>query len=114
MALAIAVAAPPAFAGGGYGHGYGHRYGHGYGGHHGWTPRYRGHGHGGYDFGLGAVLGVLTGVTVAGALLAPRVYAAPAPVYYAAPPPPRRCYREDVYRYLPDGRIQWGVKTTCY
>ncbi len=25
-----------------------------------------------------------------------------------------RCFQDKVWRYLPDGRIQWGIRTTCY
>lgn len=49
------------------------------------------------------------------------LYDWPPPVYYVPPPPvyfvaPRKpyCVRDEVYRYLPDGRIQWGTRTRCY
>lgn len=43
----------------------------------------------------------------------PPVYYAPPPVYYVAPRAPY-CVQDEVYRYLPDGRIQWGTRTRCY
>lgn len=49
------------------------------------------------------------------------VYDWPPPVYYVPIPPvyqvaPREpyCVQDEVYRYLPDGRIQWGTRTRCY
>ncbi len=90
------------------------RYYHGHGGHH------HGHFHGGHhrghyrDYGDELLIGV--GI-VAGALLLTRLLTPPRypypPVYYA-PPRPRTCVQDRVYRYLPDGRIQWGTRTTCY
>ena len=48
-------------------------------------------------------------------------YYGPPPVYYAPPPPvyyvpPREpyCVQDQVYRYLPDGRVQSGTRTRCY
>ncbi|MFQ5619526.1 MAG: hypothetical protein ACE5FR_11180 [Rhodospirillales bacterium] len=82
--------------------GYGHYYGHG--GHH--------HGHHGGDGALIA-LGIIGGAVLLGALLAPPPYYRPAPVVYAPTYRPT-CYRDRVYRYLADGRIQWGVRTRCY
>ncbi len=83
--------------------GYGRYYGHGgYGYHHG--------GHGG---GALIALGIIGGAILLGSLLAPRPYYRPAPVVYAPAYRPT-CYRDRVYRYLPDGRIQWGIRTRCY
>jgi hypothetical protein len=51
------------------------------------------------------------------------VYYAPPPVYYGPPPtvyyapspaPGPVCQQDNVYRYLPDGSVQWGVRTRCY
>jgi hypothetical protein len=77
-------------------------------------------GHGGYHHGyygdigdeilIGA--GIIGGAILLGGLLSRPSYARP-PAYYA-PPRHRYCERERVYRYLPDGRIQWGIRTTCY
>ena len=77
---------------------------------------YRYHGYYGGHGGAYVAAGIIGGALLLGALLrAPRYrpYYPPAPVYYV-PPRPRTCYQEDVYRYLPDGRIQWGVRTSCY
>ena len=43
----------------------------------------------------------------------PAVYYAPPPVYYAPQAEPY-CVQDQVYRYLPDGRVQWGTRTRCY
>lgn len=78
--------------------GYKHRYHHGH--------------HGGHYGGALAVAGIIGGALVLSSLLtAPRYYHPPAPAYYA---PPRNCVQDNVYRYLPDGRKQWGVRTRCY
>lgn len=83
-------------------------YHHGHGYHHGYHNSHRG------DYGdtllIGA--GIVAGALLLTHLLTPRRYP-PAPVYYA-PPPPRRCVQDRVYRYLPNGNIQWGTRTTCY
>jgi hypothetical protein len=90
----------------GYKGGYGHHYKGGYGYH------YR---HGGIDGDdLLIATGILAGAVVLGSFLSAPRYYAPPPVYYPPPPPPRQCYQDQVYRYLPDGRIQWGTRTTCY
>ena len=90
------------------------------------------YGHGGHHNGHGDHLliaaGVIGGAFLLGSLLyQPRYYAAPvyyrrAPVYYRpAPvyyqPPPAyvpTCYQDEVWRRLPDGRIQTGTRTRCY
>lgn len=87
------------------------------------------HGHGGYGYhdvdgdGLLVAAGIIGGVILLGTLLAPRPYYRPyyRPAARYTPPPVvyvpayrQRCYRDRVYRYLADGRIQWGVRTTCY
>ncbi len=84
--------------------GYGHYYGHGGYGYH--------HGHHGGD-GLLIAVGIIGGAILLGSLLAPRPDYQPAPVVYAPAYRPT-CYRDRVYRYLPDGRIQWGIRTRCY
>ena len=78
------------------------------GGYHGYH-----HGHHGYSSGdVLAVAGVIGGAILLSSLLtAPRYYDPPAPARYA---PPRNCVRDGVYRSLPDGRKQWGVRTRCY
>ncbi len=81
------------------------------------------HGHGGYYHGddLLIAAGIIGGAHLLGALLTqPRYYAPPvyyprAPVYYRpAPAYVPTCYRDRVWRRLPDGRIQTGTRTRCY
>ena len=102
LGLGLILAGAPAQAGGGYhGHGYGH------GGHH----YNHGHGDGAYYALYGAIAG---GLLAAAVLSRPRYHAPPA---YYAPPPPRYqsyCVQDQVYRTLPDGRIQTGTRTRCY
>ena len=90
----------------------------------------------GYGNGAAVAAGVLGGVLLGAALVRPRYYGyygyygpprvyyygpPPPPVYYVppprvyyAPPPPVSCYKDKVYRYLPDGSVQWGTRTRCY
>ena len=56
--------------------------------------------------------GIIGGAILLNGLLTRPQYA-PAPVYYAPPRAPI-CEQDQVYRYLPDGRIQWGTRTRCY
>ncbi len=84
-----------------------------YKGHH---HRHGGHHHGGYyhgDLGDSILLGA---AIIGGAILLGELLSQPQhrPHAHYVPPPPPVCKRERVYRYLPDGRIQWGVRTTCY
>ncbi len=65
--------------------------------------------------------GIVGGAYLLGSLLTqPRYYAPPvsyrrAPVYYRpAPAYAPTCYQDEVWRRLPDGRIQTGVRTRCY
>ncbi|WP_193367361.1 hypothetical protein [Pelagibius marinus] len=111
----------PAQAGGWDKHHWGkHR---GYGGHHHYRHAHYRHGHyrhhryhrrhRGHDDDTLIIGGILGGVLLGSALSQPR----PAPPYrydYYAPPPPDFCEQDQVYRYLPDGRIQWGTRTRCY
>ena len=79
-------------------------YHHGGGYHHGYH----------YDYGKQLLIGV--GIA-AGAILLARLLTTPRyvpPPVYVAPPPPRRCVQDRVYRYLPNGQIQWGTRTTCF
>jgi hypothetical protein len=119
LSASLVLAGVPAQAGRHfhYGHGGGHTYyGHAYYGHGGYKHHY-GHYHGD-DLLIAA--GIIGGVILLGWLLAPRPYYQPRVHYYQPPPdsfaPATRptCYRDRVYRYLPDGRIQWGTRTTCY
>lgn len=86
--------------------------GYGHGGHF--------HHHGGGDDLLIAA-GIIGGAFVLGSLLsrpryyAPPAYYQPAPVYYQpAPVYAPTCYQDQVWRRLPDGRIQTGIRTRCY
>ncbi len=83
------------------------------------------YGHGGHHNGHGDDLliaaGVIGGVFLLGSLLSqPRYYAPPvynrrAPVYYRpAPAYVPTCFEDEVWRRLPDGRIQTGIRTRCY
>ncbi len=68
--------------------------------------------HHGHDDDLLIAAGIIGGAILLSSLLSRPQYP-PAPVYYA----PRRapnCHQDRVYRYLPDGRIQWGTRTHCY
>ncbi len=79
----------------------GYYYGHG--------GRHNGHGD---DFLIAA--GIVGGAILLGSLLSPPRYYAP-PVYYRpAPAYAPTCYQDEVWRRLPDGRIQTGVRTRCY
>jgi len=123
LAGAVVMSTLPAQAGGYHHRGWGHPgYHHGFKGHHYKHYRhYKRHGHyrhrhyrRGHDIGdeilLGA--GIIGGAIVLnGILTAPP----PAPRYYAPPPPPQPyCTQDQVYRYLPDGSVQWGTRTRCY
>jgi len=131
--LAIAVVsialAWPAAAGGRWHSYHGHHGYHGYHGHYGhrgYKHHFRGHRkhhrhrhhrrhkHDNRD--VYTALGIVAGIGLIGALLAQPRYAVPTPVYpqHRYVPRARHCTKEQVYRYLPDGRIQWGEKTTCY
>ena len=70
------------------------------------------HRHGDADFLLGA--GIIGGAIIVGSALSQPRYAPPPPVYYYTPPPQPYCVQDQVYRYLPDGSIQWGTRTRCY
>ncbi len=62
-----------------------------------------------------AAAGIVGGAVILGSVLSQPRYAAPPPARsYYAPPRPTQCVQSDVYRYLPDGRLQTGVRTTFY
>lgn len=112
IGFALVSTGYPALAGGKYykGHSYGH---HGYKGHY---KAYRGHRykhgyrhHYGDDLLIGA--GIIGGSILLGSLLSQPSYY-PAPTYYGPPRAPV-CQQDQVYRYLPDGRVQWGTRTRC-
>jgi hypothetical protein len=113
IGFALVLTGYPALAGGKYhkGHYYGHQSykGHfkGYRGHH--YRHGRGH-HYGDEILIGA--GIIGGSILLGSLLSQPSYS-PAPTYYAPPRAPV-CQRDQVYRYLPDGSVQWGTRTRCY
>jgi len=125
LSLTMIATAYPASAGGWGYHGRGHGgYYHGYGGHH--YKHFKRHGGHGYyrhrhyghhrhrgrhdDFLLGA--GIIGGAIIVGSVLSrPQP---PPPVVYYSPPPPPTCVQDQVYRYLPDGSLQWGTRTRCY
>lgn len=106
LSVALVLPGTAAFAGG-YGHGH-HGYGHGY--------RYSGHGyrHGGHGYGNDILIGagIIGGAILLGSALSRPYYYQPAPTYYYEPAP--TCYQDEVWRRLPDGRIQTGVRTRCY
>ena len=57
--------------------------------------------------------GIIGGSLLLGWLLAPRPQDQTAPLLRAPVHRPT-CYRDRVYRHLPDGRIQWGIRTRCF
>ncbi len=78
---------------------------------------------GGYHHGHDGLIaaGIIGGAFLLGSLLtqpryyAPPVYYPPPPVYYQpAPAYLPTCYQDKVWRRLPDGRIQTGIRTRCY
>ncbi len=81
-------------------------------------------GHGGHHNGHGddflIAAGIIGGALLLGSLLTqPRYYAPPVyyrrPIYYRpAPAYAPTCYQDKVWRRLPDGRIQTGIRTRCY
>lgn len=118
----------PAEAGGWRHHGHHRHYDHYSGGHYGYRhhrhfkPRHYAyrhhrhyhhrHRHHGDEILLGA--GIIGGAVIIGSVLAQPRYAPPPPVVYYAPPPQPYCVQDQVYRYLPDGSVQWGTRTRCY
>lgn len=129
LAAAFAfVGALPAEAGGGHRHGWHSGY-HTYGGYHGGHYKHRHskrhhyayrhhrrhhhhHRRHGDEILLGA--GIIGGAVIVGSVLAQPRYAPPPPTVYTYPPPQPACVQDQVYRYLPDGSIQWGTRTRCY
>ena len=79
---------------------------------------YRGHNYGysGYhnnDIGDEILIGAgIIGGAILLSSLVTRPHYQTAPVYYA-PARASYCVQDQVYRYLPDGRIQWGTRTRC-
>ncbi len=87
--------------------------GYGHGGHGGYGYKGGGYGYGGHDYGdeilIGA--GIIGGSILLGSWLSRPYYYQPAPTYYQPAP---TCYQDEVWRRLPDDRIQTGVRTRCY
>jgi len=125
LAVAVVLSGWPAQAGGyyykskpyaygGYHHGYkSHRHKHyrHYGYHRRHHHHHRRHGDIGDEILIGA--GIIGGAIIVGSVLSQPRQAPPPPVYYQPAPAPR-CVQDQVYRYLPDGSIQWGTRTRCY
>ena len=125
ISLVLSLLAPAgAVQAGSYKHGYYGHYGYGHykGGYY-KRGYYKRHHYKGYGYkhrhrhkhgGALVAAGIIGGAVLLGALLAaPRYYGPPRHSYYAPPRAPV-CERDRVYRYLPDGSIQWGVRTRCY
>ncbi len=85
--------------------------GSGHGGHGGYG--YKGYGYGSHDYGDEILIGaaIIGGSILLGSLLSRPYNYQPAPTYYRPAP---GCYQDEVWRRLPDGRIQTGVRTRCY
>lgn len=89
--------------------------------HHHGRHHHRHHG-GGYGDEILLGAGIIGGAVIVGSVLSqPRAappptvyYPAPPPTVYYAPPPQPYCVQDQVYRTLPDGRLQWGTRTRCY
>ncbi len=98
LILGVLALSAPAMAGGKYHRGYHHGHGHGH------------HRHNGDAIIIGAA--IIGGSILASTLLSqPRYPSAPR---YAEASRTRVCEQDEVYRFLPDGRIQWGTRTRCY
>ncbi len=106
LSIALAFAATDAWAGGRH-HFRHHHFGHHHHGHH---LGFGGHFHFRGDDAWAAV-GVITGVALLGTLLSPPRYRTSV---YDPPAYRPTCYRDRVWRRLPDGRIQTGIRTRCY
>ena len=102
LSFALVVPGTAALAGG-YGHG----------GHGGYGYKGGGYGYGGHDYGDEILIGAgIIGVSILlGSVLSRPSYYQPAPASYQPAP---TCYQDEVWRRLPDGRIQTGVRTRCY
>ena len=100
LSFALVVPGTAALAGE-YGHG-------GYGGY-----GYKGYGYGGHDYGDEILIGAgIIGVSILlGSVLSRPYNYQRAPTYYRPAP---TCYQDEVWRRLPDGRIQTGIRTRCY
>ncbi len=102
LILCVLALTTPAMAGGKYHRGYHHGHGHG-------------HGHGHYKYNDDAI--IIGAAIIGGSILASTLLSQPRYPYaprYAVAPRARVCEQDEVYRFLPDGRIQWGTRTRCY
>lgn len=105
LGASLVVPSTSALAGGYHN---GHHGGH-YGGYHG---RHHGHIKGSH---LLAAAGFIGGALVIGSALSQPRYNPPPRTYYQPAPSYRpTCVNDEVWRRLPDGRIQTGVRTRCY
>ena len=111
LSFALVVPGTAALAGG-----YGYKSGHG-----GYGYKGGGYGYGGHNYGdeilIGA--GIIGGSILLGLVLSRPYYYQSAPTYYQPAPTyyyqsAPTCYQDEVWRRLPDGRIQTGVRTRCY
>ena len=111
LSFALVVPGTAALAGG-----YGYKGGHG-----GYGYKGGGYGYGGHNYGdeilIGA--GIIGGSILLGLVLSRPYYYQSAPTYYQPAPTyyyqsAPTCYQDEVWRRLPDGRIQTGVRTRCY
>jgi len=85
----------------------GHRHYYGYGGY-GYHHKHRG------GDNLLIAAGIVGGAVLLNSLLSYRPYSPPPPRAVYVPAYRPTCYQDQVYRILPDGRIQWGARTRCY
>ena len=108
VSLSLVLAGQPALAGGGHHNGYGsHKRAY-----HAKQVRHDHHGHRHYHkarraYNEGALVAVGVGALLLGAFLGstPR---------YSRPARATACVQDEVYRTLPDGRIQSGIRTSCF
>ena len=107
LTLGLVAAGLPAEAGDRY------HYGHGYSGYKHHHHHKRHHKRRGND-NLLIAAGIVGGAVLLGSLLSYRPYSPPPPRVVYVPAYRPTCYQDQVYRYLPDGRIQWGTRTRCY
>ncbi len=77
--------------------------------------QHRGHNRIGHHHGNGDVL--IAASIIGGAIILGTILSQPRDNHhrhYYRPTYGPRCFQDNVWRYLPDGRIQWGTRTTCH